>query len=137
MTRLPYLPRPGEVLICNFDDGGFMPPEMVKRRPVIVVSRKDSHDRYLCTVVPISATEPAAPKIWHHPLPHVRVPGFEDTENRWAKCDMIATVRFERLSKPYRLMNGNGRQYIGVHLHADDLSAVRECIKHYLLIASA
>lgn len=133
--RLPYLPKTGEVLICNFDDGGFMPPEMVKRRPVVVVSRKDSHDRYLCTVVPISSTPPDERKVWHHPLPHLRVPGFEDTHDRWAKCDMIATVGFERLTKPYRHTMGHGRQFIGVHLRDEDLAAVRECIKHYLLLA--
>jgi uncharacterized protein YifN (PemK superfamily) len=133
--RLPYLPKAGEVLICNFDNGGFMPPEMVKRRPVVVVSRKDSHVRHLCTVVPISSTPPDERKIWHHPLPQLRVPGFDDTEDRWAKCDMIATVSFERLTKPYRLTRGHGRQFIGVHLSDADLAAVRECIKHYLLLA--
>ena len=33
---LPYFPRRGEVLICDFDSG-FLPPEMVKKRPVVVV----------------------------------------------------------------------------------------------------
>ena len=131
---LPYLPRPGEVLVCNFDDGGFMPPEMVKKRPVIVVSRKDSHGRYLCTVVPVSATAPEIRRIWHHPLPHLRVPGFADSEDRWAKCDMIATVGFARLHKPYRLTNGQGRQFIGVFLQPDDLAAIQECIKRYLMM---
>jgi uncharacterized protein YifN (PemK superfamily) len=131
---LPYLPKTGEVLVCNFDDGGFTPPEMVKRRPVVVVSRKDSHERKLCTVVPISATAPEVVKPWHHPLPHLRVPGYPDTEERWAKCDMLATVSFWRLTKPYRATFGHGRQYIGVFLHEDDLKAVRECIRHYLLL---
>lgn len=132
--HLPYLPRAGEILICNFDDGGFKPPEMVKRRPVVVVSRKDSHDRHLCTVVPLSATPPVSPQLWHWPLPHVRVPGFQDTESRWAKCDMIATVGFDRLCKPYRMTQKDGRQFIGVFLQPDDLAGVRECIKHYLLL---
>ena len=133
---LPYLPKPGEVLVCNFDDGGFMPPEMVKRRPVVVVSRKDSHDRKLCTVVPLSSTPPAERKIWHHPLPHVRVPGFDDTEDRWAKCDMLSTVSFRRLTKPYRLTMGHGRQFIGVYLSDEDLACVRLCIRHYLSLMS-
>lgn len=131
---LPYLPKIGEVLVCNFDDGGFMPPEMVKRRPVIVVSRKDSHERRLCTVVPISTTPPDERKIWHHALPHVRVPGFDDPAGQWAKCDMLATVSFDRLGKPYYRTARSGRQYVGVFLSDADLASVRECIKHYLLL---
>lgn len=131
---ITYHPKPGEVVICDFDFGGFRPPEMVKRRPVVIVSRKDSHGRGLCTVVPVSATPPTKAASWHHPLPHLRVPGFADTADRWAKCDMLATVSFARLNKPYRMTNGHGRQFISVFVSDDDLSAIKACIRHYLLM---
>lgn len=131
---LPYFPKPGEVLVCNFDSG-FRPPEMVKVRPVIVVSRKDSHSRRLCTVVPISTTPPQNPMPWHIPLPHVRVPSFPHTTEQWAKCDMLSTVSFDRLCKPYRSTMRSGRQFIGVFLHDEDLVAVRAAITSYLTLA--
>ena len=49
-----FHPRLGQVLYCDFKTG-FRPPEMVKARPVVVLSR-NHHE--LCTVVPLSGTEP-------------------------------------------------------------------------------
>jgi mRNA interferase MazF len=46
----------GQILICDFSSG-FVEPEMVKVRPVVVISpkpRKSIHS--LCTVVPLSTT---------------------------------------------------------------------------------
>ena len=34
---LTFHPDPGTLLVCNFDTG-FIPPEMVKRRLVVVIS---------------------------------------------------------------------------------------------------
>ena len=34
---LPFQPKPGMLLMCDFDTG-FRPPEMVKVRPVVVIS---------------------------------------------------------------------------------------------------
>lgn len=128
---LPYRPKPGEVLICGFDDAarGF---EMVKRRPVVVVSCEDSHQRSLCTVVPISTTAPVPPRPWHHPLPHLIVTGWHPKADMWAKCDMLATVSFERLNAPYLKSRSGGRRYQNHILAASDLDAVRQCIRAYL-----
>ncbi|TAM88997.1 MAG: hypothetical protein EPN41_04700 [Candidimonas sp.] len=49
--------RTGEIVICNFDTG-FRVPEMVKQRPVVVISKTSTHARGLCTVVPLSTTLP-------------------------------------------------------------------------------
>ncbi len=129
---LPYHPRRGEVLICDFDTG-FQPPEMVKKRPVVVLSCKESHNRRLCTVVPFSTTAPTPALAWHHPLPHVVVPGLLATAPMWAKCDMIATVSFERLNKPYRKTR-HGRQYIELVLSDVDLQAIAACVRLYLTL---
>jgi uncharacterized protein YifN (PemK superfamily) len=129
---LPYYPRRGEVLVCDFDTG-FQPPEMVKKRPVVVISVKESHARKLCTVVPFSTTpaHPASP--WHHPLPHLRIPGWQPTGPMWAKCDMLATVSFARLNKPY-LRHRSGRHYQTVLLVADDLDAIDRRLRAYLAL---
>jgi mRNA interferase MazF len=128
---LPYLPNRGEILICDFDTG-FREPEMVKKRPAIVVSSKASHGRRLCTVVPLSTTAPVPPKPWHHPLPHVTVPGWIAAATMWAKCDMLATVSFDRLNKPYIKTQQSGRKYVGVFLCDEDMTAINECLRAYL-----
>lgn len=128
---LPYHPRRGEVLICNFD-GGFTPPEMVKCRPVVVVSDASSHGRGLCSVVPLSSTQPDRIMAWHHALPTLTVPGMQ-TVPRWAKCDMVATVAFRRLNAPY-LRSRSGRRYINTYLPTADLEAVAACLRAYLAL---
>jgi uncharacterized protein YifN (PemK superfamily) len=127
---LPYHPKRGEVLICDFDSG-FQPPEMVKKRPAVVVSVKASHGRKLCTVVPFSTTEANPPSAWHHALPHVRVPGWQAAGVIWAKCDMLTTVSFWRLNKPY-VKTHHGRAFRELVLTEPDMRAIDSCIRHYL-----
>ncbi|QQG36900.1 MAG: type II toxin-antitoxin system PemK/MazF family toxin [Micavibrio aeruginosavorus] len=43
-------PNKGSILLCDFNHG-FVAPEMVKRRPVIVISPKIHGRVGLCTVV--------------------------------------------------------------------------------------
>ena len=127
---LPYFPTRGEVLICDFDTG-FQPPEMVKKRPVVVLSKKESHARRLCTVVPFSTTAPDPIQAWHHPLPNVQVPGMKASAPIWAKCDMLATVSFDRLNKPY-VRTRSGRSYRTLFLGDPDLAAIEACVRAYL-----
>lgn len=106
---------------------------MVKRRPAIVVSHKSSHGRRLCTVVPLSTTAPVPVRNWHHALPHVHIPGWDPKgATMWAKCDMLATVGFDRLTKPYKKTQHSGRKYIGVLLCAEDMASIDVCIRAYL-----
>jgi len=128
--------RTGEVLICDFDTG-FRVPEMVKRRPVVVVSKTSTHGRGLCTVVPFSTTEPNPQMPWHvfifnpldghlprhHPFGH---PGLV-----WAKCDMLYTVAFERVTRVHRRINGK-RDYLGVRVSARDLDDILNGVYAYL-----
>jgi uncharacterized protein YifN (PemK superfamily) len=124
---LPYLPRQGEILVCDFDDSA-IGGEMIKRRPVVVVSRHDAHRSQLCCVVALSTTAPSTVKSWHHHMPHLRIAGWTADEGVWAKCDMLATVSLERLNKSY-IRHRSGRQYI-THLLSDaDLASVLTCIK--------
>lgn len=104
---------------------------MVKKRPVVVVSHKSSHGRNLCTVVPFSTTAPQPPQTWHHPLPHVNVPGLRPKGVMWAKCDMLATVAFDRLNKPY-IKTGAGRKYVGLFLCDEDMAAIDRALRAYL-----
>lgn len=105
---------------------------MIKRRPVVVVSCVESHVRRLCTVVPLSTTTPTRVKAWHHELPRFTVTGFQANGSVWAKCDMLATVSFERLDKPYLKSRSGGRRYVEHLLPPDDLHALKNGIITYL-----
>lgn len=104
---------------------------MIKRRPVVVVSRHETHNRKLCTVVPISTTPPHPVHAWHHRMPHLRISGWTATDVMWAKCDMLATVSFDRLNKPY-VRTRHGRSYVSLSLDAGDLASVTSGIRSYL-----
>ena len=54
---LKFHPKPGTILVCDFRQG-FRAPEMIKRRPVVVVSPRLRNRTDLCTVVPLSTIEP-------------------------------------------------------------------------------
>lgn len=123
-----YFPRPGDVLICDYSTG-FIEPEMVKHRPVVVVSGRERHGRRLCTIVPLSTTDPAKPEAWHYRM-SVQIPSWA-TGICWAKCDMLSTVSFDRLDKPHSKTR-SGRQYHTVRISPLDLAAIRKAVLAYL-----
>lgn len=51
-----YFPKQSHVLKCDFK--GFVAPEMIKVRPVVIISPSSRHGVRLCTVVPLSTTPP-------------------------------------------------------------------------------
>ena len=52
------------------------------------------------SVVPLSSNQPDPLCPWHLPI-DLDVPGHWGSVPRWAKCDMIATVAYDRLSRPF------------------------------------
>lgn len=107
--------------------GGFRPPEMVKRRPAIVVSPRLPHRDGLCSVVPISLTAPA------HDVPYVVKLNFTeplpvpfDSPIAWAKCDLVAAVSFERLDLFRTARDQQGkRKYLTLKLSDEDFDRVK------------
>jgi uncharacterized protein YifN (PemK superfamily) len=90
---LPFQPRPRTVVYCDF--AGHIPPEMVKRRPVVVLATHKRNSK-LVTVVPLSTTRPERMEEYHVSL--LRNPLTNLSANEvWAKCDMVAVVSTERL----------------------------------------
>lgn len=128
--------KTGEVVFCDFD--GLHEPEMVKRRPVIVISRTATHWRNLCTIVPLSSTAPERRQPWHvelsrNPL-RGHLPGdhpFQLADQVWAKCDMLYTMAFDRITRPH-VRQGGQRSYPPVRLPGGDLAAVFEGVRAYL-----
>lgn len=113
-------------------------PEMIKTRPVVVISPKISVRGRLCTVVPIS-TDPPQPKMpYHYELTNINpaLPRpYQDGPN-WVKGDMVVAVSFERLDflRYGKGMNGK-RNYRYDVLPDDDIKAIRACVLSSLGLA--
>lgn len=119
-----YPPVAGSIIICDFE--GYKKPEMVKKRPVVVVSPKHQQRAELCSVVPLSTTPPAKKEAYHYefsnnPIPNKSLP-------TWAKCDMLATVGLGRLDR-VKVARGD---YRILKISVDELEAIRECIRYSL-----
>jgi mRNA interferase MazF len=118
---------PGTILLCDYSWGGFREPEMVKRRPAIVLSPRLPFRDGLCSVVPLSSTPPLhlVDYVVQLTLPTLPAP-FEEAVC-WAKCDMVATVSFKRLDlfRTGRDQFGK-RKYIHPVLAAKDFERVRQ-----------
>lgn len=119
---------PGTILLCDYSLGGFRAPEMVKRRPAIVISPRLPFRDGLCSIVPLSSSPPThlVDYVVHIALPKP-LPDPFDQQVCWAKCDMIATVAFERLDlfRTKRDQSGK-RKYLHPVLGAEDLDRVRQ-----------
>ena len=124
----------GTILRCDYSRGGFQEPEMVKPRPAIVVSPRLPHRDRLCNVVPISGTYAGRELAYvvrlefDPPLPEP----FSYSV-AWAKCDMLATVSFERLDMFRTKRDHTGkRKYLNRKLNSEDFVRVREGIRRAL-----
>jgi uncharacterized protein YifN (PemK superfamily) len=121
-VSLNFHPGQGVIVFCDFGHGGpFQPPEMMKGRPVVVISPRRRTSQ-LVTVIPLSGTPPRAAQPWHHPLslgayPPARAP-------MWAKCDMVAAVALGRLA-----LIKQGRQFQSYQMPPTDLAGILAAVK--------
>jgi uncharacterized protein YifN (PemK superfamily) len=116
---LSVYPKAGMVVACNFH--GYVEPEMIKVRPVVVISPNHLRRPGLCTIIPLSTTAPDPIEPYHYklaasPFPH-------EPELAWAKCDMVATVSVLRLD---RVKLGRGKYQI-YYVSMDTVRAMRRC----------
>lgn len=132
---IQFHPQMGTILICDF--GGFIEPEMVKRRTVVVISPRFRNRNDLCTIVPLSTTDPDPPMDYHYRLKmEVPLPPPYTSEYKWVKGDMLATVSFNRLSRPCIGKDSKGkRQYLDVVVKDEYLRCIRECVLHGLALS--
>jgi mRNA interferase MazF len=131
---IKYALAPSTVLICDYAMGGFREPEMVKKRPAVVISPRLPHRDGLCTVVPLSGSEP------DRELPYVvrlefhrSLPKPFEQNIWWAKCDMLATVGFARLDQFRTERDHTGRrQYLQPKVSKSDLTRLQQGVLHAL-----
>ncbi|MBO6511419.1 MAG: type II toxin-antitoxin system PemK/MazF family toxin [Roseibium sp.] len=126
---LKFHPGQGSVVLCDYSTG-FMPPEMVKRRPVIVLCKKMKGRPHLCTVVPLSTTAPD-PVMDHHAeieLPF-SLPRPFTSKTQWIKGDMVSAVSLDRLLS-FRLGKAKDgkRIYLTETIGEDLLKIAHDCV---------
>jgi uncharacterized protein YifN (PemK superfamily) len=123
---LPHgiIPSPGEVWTCDF--AGYVAPEMVKTRRVIILSPRNVDSRVVL-VVPVSTTAPRQllPVHVHIPAPSYRC--FQHQEV-WVKADLVAHVRLDRLDR----VRIGGRFIHTEHISQEHLKQVRQAALHAL-----
>jgi mRNA interferase MazF len=134
---LTFHPEVGTVVICDYSTG-FKVPEMVKRRLAVVISPRLKRRDGLCTVVPLSESNPEPVEAWHHQvtLPKSPPKPFEG-KVKWAKCDMLATVGFHRLSLPFEKRDGGPRKYVQMRVGNEEMTAIMNGVRSALGIAIA
>jgi mRNA interferase MazF len=122
-------PLLGTVMLCDFDSG-FKVPEMVKRRPCVVISPKIALRPGLCTVVALS-TEAPNPIMPYHCQIDLRpeLPSPWESDGVWVKGDMINAVGFHRLDFFRMGKNASGkRNYHMTPLSNDIIKQIRLCV---------
>lgn len=124
-------PRPGTVLLCDFNLG-FKQPEMVKTRPVVVLSPKIAARPFLCTVVALSTNPPDHVMPYHRQIDiRPELPGRWRSDGVWVKGDMVNAVGFHRLDL-FRLGKDREgkRTYLLTPLSEENLKTIRTCVLH-------
>jgi mRNA interferase MazF len=126
---LSYYPNIGEIVLCDYR--GSVEPEMIKTRPVVVVSPRLRRRGNLVGVVPLSTTVPTSAEPYHclieldNPLP----PPF-DNPVMWAKCDMYSVVSMQRLDrfKEAKQRHGGARQWRVGKANAAQIIALKKAV---------
>jgi len=122
-------PVPGTIVRVDLNEG-FRPPEMVKRRPALVLSPPILGREFMCSIVPLSTTEPNHVHTHHMqlsfdpPLPHPY-----DSPIMWLKGDIVLTVAFHRLRLLFSGWNQGQRVYDVRVVEPDTLERVRVCVR--------
>jgi mRNA interferase MazF len=116
---LNFHPRAGQAVMCDFT--GFNVPEMVKPRPVVVVSPRLPNRAEIVAVVPISLTAPIKPTLYKVRLSKNYHPQEPDDLACWAACDMVMNLGLYRLAG-FKI---GRRKWAWPQMTGDDLIAVK------------
>jgi uncharacterized protein YifN (PemK superfamily) len=136
LVAINYYPNVGQILMCDFSKG-FEEPEMVKRRPVLIVAPPIRGRGKLVTVVCLSTTKPNPIQNYHCRLPIASLPqlGNFQQNDTWVKADMIYTLGFNRLEAiklGKRDTHTNKRVYFTAKLGREKMKEIYTCLLHGL-----
>ena len=130
-------PQIGTVVLCDFSSG-FIPPEMTKKRPAIIISKAIKARPNLCTVVAMSTTKPTKLMPYHVEIDlPFSLPRPYDAKRVWVKGDMINSVGFQRVDL-FRLGRDKSgkRLYLTNPLPDDLIALVQSRVLHSLGLSS-
>ena len=127
-SSIAFAPRRGMILMCDFDMAGIVPPEMRKKRRVVVVSPSSYNRRHgtgpgRCLVVPFSASEPPVLTAADIPFPAGVYRSL--TVPTWAICSAMGSVSHARLDRV-----AAGSSFISESLSEVDMRMVEDGIRH-------
>ena len=128
---ITFHPAPGTILFCDFSTG-FKEPEMIKRRPVVVVSKSTQGRGDLVTILPLSTAVPEPVRDFHYLVPKRSLPMIGDFQksDSWVKGDMICTVGFHRLDMVALGRVEGKRTYYKQRLGREQMSEIYQCMLH-------
>lgn len=122
-------PDMGTVVMCDFD-AGFVSPEMVGRRPAVVISPKIRSRPNLCTIVALSTTPPNPVQQYHCQI-NIRpqLPAPWKSDGVWVKGDMVNAVGFHRLDLIRLGKDRTGKRiYLYGPLSDENIKKIRQCV---------
>lgn len=132
---IKHHPRAGQILMCDFRIG-FKEPELVKHRPVVVLTPIMDGRSGLVTVVGLSTVQPDPIKKFHCLLPKASLPmiGNFQKHETWVKGDMVYAVGFHRLDLiQLGTRNSDGkREYFRSRLGRPMMREIYSCVLHGL-----
>jgi uncharacterized protein YifN (PemK superfamily) len=121
-SGIQFHPKKGCILICDFK--GNILPEIVKKRPVVVVANQLQYRPRLAFIVPLSNTPPQNDVKYAVRLSHDYL--SNDDTPMWAKCDLLCSVSFSRLD---RIKTGY-RKYATPTMSEEDFQKVLQGLHH-------
>ncbi len=127
---IQFVPQRGQILMCDFDMAGIVPPEMPKVRRVVVVSPRSYNARHAngpgrCVVVPFSSTQPVPQSPAEVAIPAGLYNSL--TVPTWAICTAIRSVSHRRLD---RVASAGG--FLSELMAAVDMARIDAGIRHAL-----
>ena len=122
---LSFQPKPGSVVFCDFK--GFIMPEIIKKRPVVIIA-KHKHSPELVTVVPISTTAPHVILQHHIEMEEQFCDLYLRGKKSWIKCDLVNTVSLERLHLVKDKQSGSRH---APHVGTIRLNEIKEAVRKY------
>lgn len=125
-----FVPIPGTVLLCDYGFSG-IPPEMTKRRPVVVLSPRRRRTRGTYLVVPLSRSVPRPIEPVHYRIVAGTYAFLDPRIDSWAKCDMVTAVSGERLDR----LRFAGR-YVAPQVSLPDLDCLYAGVIHAFGLAA-
>jgi mRNA interferase MazF len=128
MTVINHPPR-GAIVRVDLNEG-FRSPEMVKRRPCIILSPPIPDRPQLCTIVPLSTSRPNTIRPHHLEISlDPPLPAPYANPKMWVKADIVLTVAFHRLRLLF-VKSSEGQRVYDLRVREPAVFArVQDCVR--------